>query len=210
MSKNLIEIAKNAKVIPVVALNDVKQAVEIAKTLVENKLNVLEITLRTPNAWKVMDAIKDQVTGAIVGAGTVTNIEQLEKLKEKGFDYAVSPGSTIKLLRKAKELNLPYLPGCVTGSEVLQAIEEGYNFLKFFPAEASGGTKVLSGFSGPYANIKFCPTGGINPSNIQSYLSTPNVICCGGTWLVSNDDLKNNDIKNIAKKAQEVAKLVNI
>ncbi len=193
----------SAKVVPVLALNNVETAVGIAQALVDGGLNVLEITLRTPEAWDAMVAIKKAIPTSIVGAGTVTTTEELDKLKSLNLDFAVSPGGTVELLEHAKKIDLPFLPGCVTASEVIVAKSIGYDFLKFFPAEAAGGINVLKGINGPLSSIKFCPTGGVKTHNLKDYLSQPNVLCCGGTWLVTADEEKNKDFDSIKKKAKE-------
>ncbi len=198
------EILKAAPVVPVMVIDEVEQAVPLARALVNGGLPVLEITLRTAAAIESIRAILGEVEGAIVGAGTVMNPAQLHQVAKLGCDFAVSPGSTPKLLAAAEEIEMPLLPGGVTASEVMALLDWGYRFQKFFPAEPAGGTAALSSLASPIPQVKFCPTGGITPALAPSYLKLSNVITLGGSWMVPKALVAAGDwaaIENLARQA---------
>lgn len=184
--KTMKQICQQVPVIPVLVVDQPEQAKPMAEALVKGGLNVLEVTLRTPVA---LDAIRamSQVEGSVVGAGTVLTAEDVVAVKAAGADFAVSPGVTPALLAAAREHDLPLLPGAVTASEVMQLMAEGFDFLKFFPAEAAGGLPMLKSLYGPLAGVSFCPTGGVSPANAADYLALPNVVCVGGSWVTPKD-----------------------
>lgn len=186
MSQNterLDTIMTKAPVIPVLIVEDAKHAVPMAQALVRGGLTVLEITLRTAHALDAIDAIREHVHRAIVGAGTVLNANQYQDAISAGAEFIVSPGATDKLLDTAEKYDAPLLPGAATASEVMHLMERGYTRLKFFPAEQAGGAAYLKSLSSPLAGVKFCPTGGITPDNAPNYLKLPNVLCVGGSWV---------------------------
>lgn len=189
-------------VMPVLAVERVEDAIPLANALKAGGLTVLEVTLRTPAA---MDAIAEmkKVDGVIVGAGTVTNVQQLRDLHALGADFAISPGATLALLEAGNEVDMPFLPAVATVSELMQGLELGYQRFKFFPAEAAGGIAALKSFAGPFPNVKFCPTGGISLANASGYLTLPTVTCVGGSWIVPGDALKNQDWPLIEQLARE-------
>ncbi len=195
-----------APVIPVLVINDVAHAEKLAEALIAGGLPVLEVTLRTEAA---LDAIKvmARVTGGHVGAGTVLTPEQVYRTKDAGASFAVAPGATETLIRACEDASLPLLPGAVTASEVMQANEFGYDMLKFFPAETSGGAPALKALSGPLPHITFCPTGGVTPQNAGSYLSLPNVICVGSSWVASGQAMADGDWAGIEARAREASQL---
>jgi 2-dehydro-3-deoxyphosphogluconate aldolase/(4S)-4-hydroxy-2-oxoglutarate aldolase len=197
-------ILKKAPVVPVMVIDDAKQAVPLAKALVAGGLPVLEITLRTDAAMDAMKAIMAEVEGAIVGAGTVLTSEQFKQCSKLGCAFAVSPGATGQLLGAAEDYDMPLLPGAVTASEVMALLEWGYRFQKFFPAEPAGGTSYLSSLASPIPQVKFCPTGGITAEKAPSYLKLSNVITIGGSWMIPKAMLASGDwagIEALAKQA---------
>ncbi|MEM1130784.1 MAG: bifunctional 4-hydroxy-2-oxoglutarate aldolase/2-dehydro-3-deoxy-phosphogluconate aldolase [Pseudomonadota bacterium] len=181
-SSHLLEIAKKAPVIPVLVIDDAAKAADMAEALVAGGLPILEVTLRTPAALAAMEAMA-QIPGSIVGAGTVLTADQAKAAKDAGATFAVSPGSTPKLIDALEAIELPALPGIATSSEAMALLERGYTFLKFFPAEAIGGAPAVKSMASPLQQISFCPTGGITPEIAPSYLKLPNVVCVGGSWV---------------------------
>lgn len=195
-----------APVVPVIILDDVAQARPLAEALVAGGLPVLEVTLRTPNALKVMEEMA-KVTGAIVGSGTVRNAGHMKASVDAGCRFMVSPGASPRLLDAADDVSIPLLPGIGTPTEAMAAAERGYSFLKFFPAEALGGAPVLKAFASPLPDITFCPTGGIDAVKAKTYLSLPNVICVGGSWIMPADALAAGDFARIEALAKEASAL---
>ena len=195
-----------APVVPVIILDDVSQARPLAEALVAGGLPILEVTLRTPNALKVMEEM-GKVTGAIVGSGTVRNALHMQQSVDAGCRFMVSPGISPRILDAADDIGIPLLPGIGTPSEAMTAAERGYAFLKFFPAEALGGAPVLKAFASPLADIKFCPTGGLDPAKAKTYLALPNVVCVGGSWMMPADALASGDWKRIEALAREASAL---
>lgn len=169
--------------IPVMVIQDLSDAIPLAQALVAGGVRILEVTLRSQAGLDAIRLIKQNVPDVIVGAGTVTNAEQFEKALEQGAQFIVSPGISPELLQAATAWGGPYLPGVATASEVMQARQAGFRFQKLFPAEAIGGSALLNALKGPFADVRFCPTGGINPSNYRDYLSQTNVFAVGGSWL---------------------------
>lgn len=170
-------------VLPVLVIDDVERAVGLAQALCAGGLNVIEVTLRTPQALEALKVIREEVPDLIVGAGTVIHVDQFAQAIDAGAQFAVSPGFTERLTSAAQETALPYLPAVMTPSEVLLALEYGYRSLKLFPANGGASVRMLNSFKGPFTGISFCPTGGVTRDNLLSYLSLPNVACCGGTWV---------------------------
>ena len=195
-----------APVVPVIILDDVDKARPLAEALVAGGLPILEVTLRTPNALKVMEEM-GKVTGAIVGSGTVRTALHMKQSVDAGCQFMVSPGISPRILDAADDMGIPLLPGIGTPSEAMTAAERGYSFLKFFPAEALGGAPVLKAFASPLPDITFCPTGGMDPAKAKIYLGLPNVICIGGFWIMPADTLAANDFARIEALAREAAAL---
>ncbi|KGJ06134.1 2-dehydro-3-deoxyphosphogluconate aldolase / (4S)-4-hydroxy-2-oxoglutarate aldolase [Paracoccus halophilus] len=195
-----------APVIPVLVVADAAKAEGLATALVAGGLPVLEVTLRTPAA---LDVIREmaRVPGGHVGAGTVLTPEDVKRARDAGASFAVSPGATERLVRACEEAELPLLPGAVTASEVMRAMEWGYSMLKFFPAEAAGGAKSLKSLAGPLPQVSFCPTGGVTPANAPDYLSLPNVICVGGSWISPDADVAAGNWSAIEARAREARAL---
>lgn len=191
-------------IVPVLVIKDVKDALPIAEALLAADIKVLEVTLRTPAALDVISTIAKHLPEAVVGAGTVTNRELLQRSSDAGAKFAISPGLTQDLLQAGKEGDTALIPGISSISELMDGIDSGYDHLKFFPAEASGGVKAIQSIGGPFPDIKFCPTGGINLNNVRDYLALPNVACCGGSWLVSDEIVNNQNWQEITRLAKQV------
>lgn len=181
------ENLRATRIVPVIVLKDVAHAVPLAKALVEGGLNILEITLRTPAALDSIQAIARAVPGAIVGAGTVINAHQFAAAVAAGSKFVVSPGLTDEVAQASRDHATPILPGVATASEVMHGLALGLSTFKFFPAETSGGAPAIKALGGPFPQVRFCPTGGVSPANLASYLALPNVICAGGSWMVPGD-----------------------
>jgi 2-dehydro-3-deoxyphosphogluconate aldolase/(4S)-4-hydroxy-2-oxoglutarate aldolase len=205
MSESLLD---RVQVIPVVVVHDVAHAVPVARALVEGGLPVIELTLRTPVALDAIEAIATAVPEILVGAGTIVAPHQAKDALSAGAQFLVSPGTTDALAAAMTDTGLPHLPGAATVSEVLRLLELGYTELKFFPAEASGGTAFLSSVAGPLPGARFCPTGGITPASAPAYLALPNVGCVGGSWLTPAAALASGDWDRISSLAAEAAALV--
>ena len=173
--------------IPVVVIDRLEDAVPVANALLQGGVSALEITLRTPVACEAISAMKSALPHAVIGAGTVSSGDVYETAVQSGADFVVSPGATDQLFKTAAAHTVPFLPGAVTGSEVLRAMELGYATLKFFPAEAAGGSSTLQALSGPFPGINFMPTGGVTPHNVASYLQLQNVCAVGGSWLTPRE-----------------------
>ena len=200
----LEELRGGQPVIPVVVVEDAATAVPMAEALVRGGLPMIEITLRTGAA---LDAIRaaSEVEGAVVGAGTVLTARQFGAAVDAGARFVVSPGTTRELVSVASDSAAPLLPGATTPSEVMTAMEEGYRFLKFFPAEASGGAAFLRALSSPLADVRFCPTGGIGAGNAADYLALANVACVGGSWVVPGAMVRSGDWDGVADLARAAA-----
>lgn len=177
-------------VIPVIRIDDLNAAVPMARALVAGGLPAVEITLRTPDALEAIRRVSREVEGAVVGAGTILDADQFEAAAKAGARFIVSPGTTQELIDVARSSAVPFLPGATTASEIMAMREEGYRFLKFFPAEQAGGAPFLKAIAAPIPDMSFCPTGGISPSNVASYLSLPNIVCVGGSWVVPDAAVK--------------------
>jgi 2-dehydro-3-deoxyphosphogluconate aldolase/(4S)-4-hydroxy-2-oxoglutarate aldolase len=197
------EILSMCPVIPVMVIKKGEQAVPLAKALVAGGVTVLEITLRTATAVDAIAAICRDVTDAVVGAGTVTTPEELKAVAEAGAVFAISPGLTPELLETANNGTIALIPGISTVSELMTGISRGYSHFKFFPAEASGGIKMLKAIAGPFPKVMFCPTGGISPDNYRDYLSLANVACVGGSWIVPEKAVEQEDWDRITTLARE-------
>ena len=195
-----------APVIPVIIINDVSQARPLAEALVAGGLPVLEVTLRTAHALQAIEEMA-KVPGAVVGSGTVRTPLQMGHSVDAGCQFMVSPGASPRLLEAAEEHDIPLLPGIGTPTEAMTASEHGYSFLKFFPAEALGGVKVLKAYASPLPDITFCPTGGIDMAKAADYLALPNVICVGGSWVMPADAIASGDWKRIEQLAREASGL---
>ncbi len=202
-----LQVMQDAPVIPVIVLTDVAHAVPMARALVEGGIRMLEVTLRTPQALACIEAIAKAVPEAVVGAGTLRSKSDTQAAANAGARFAVSPGYTSALGAACRDLGLPLLPGVATGGEIMAAQEDGFNAVKFFPALQAGGSAMLKAWSGPFFDVKFCPTGGISLKNAPDFLALPNVLCVGGSWLVPADALAQGDWARITTLAREAVGL---
>ncbi len=195
-------------VIAVLVIERVEDAVPLARALAAGGVRALEVTLRTPAALGAIERIAGEVENVLVGAGTVLRPADAKAAKAAGSGFAVSPGLTSDLAQAARDQGLPFLPGVATASEIIAGLELGLDRFKFFPAETSGGAPAVKALFGPFADIRFCPTGGITPQNTSSYLALPNVVCVGGSWLAPADAVKAGDwarIEALARAASALA-----
>ncbi|GAA9669768.1 bifunctional 4-hydroxy-2-oxoglutarate aldolase/2-dehydro-3-deoxy-phosphogluconate aldolase [Helicobacter pylori] len=199
MQDKIIEILQISPIVPVVVIENIKDAVPLAQSLIEGGIHIIEVTLRSSCALEAIELIAKNVPKMRVGAGTILNPTQLEQAQNRGAEFLISPGLTIKLLEYAKKKDMPLIPGVSSSSEVMQALELGYNALKFFPAEYCGGVKLLNAFNGPFKGVKFCPTGGISADNMHSYLNLENVLCVGGSWLTPKNLIQNKEWDKITE-----------
>ncbi|GAA63310.1 2-dehydro-3-deoxyphosphogluconate aldolase / 4-hydroxy-2-oxoglutarate aldolase [Pseudoalteromonas sp. BSi20311] len=201
------KILASAPVVPVVVIEKLEDAAPLARALYNGGLKALEITLRTPIAAQAVKLMKAEVPEAYVGTGTVVDKASFNASVEAGADFMVSPGVSDELLALAQESSIPFLPGAATPSEVMNLAAYGFKFLKFFPAEAAGGTAMIKSIGGPLPDITFCPTGGISLATAPDYLALNNVICVGGTWMLDKQLIENKDwqaIETLARQACEV------
>ena len=208
---NIEETLGRAGVVPVIVIEKEEQAVPLAKALVKGGLPVLEVTFRTKAAAGAIAAIRREVPEAVVGAGTVLTVEMLMSAQAAGAAFGVAPGFDPAVVAAARERNFPFCPGIATASELSQALSAGCKVVKFFPAEAAGGVKMIKNLLGAFrfTGVRFMPTGGVNLSNLADYLAVPEIVCCGGTWIVPKDALASGDYGAIEKLASDAAALVN-
>ncbi len=194
-------------VIPVIVIDRVEDAVPLAKALIAGGLNVLEVTLRTAAAEEGIRQIVEHVPGAIVGTGTVCSADQVKLSEDLGCQFMVSPGSTDKLLAAAADSSIGLLPGISSASEMMRCMEWGYQDFKFFPAEAAGGAAMIKSLYGPFSEARICPTGGIGLHNVMEYLSLPNVLCVGGSWICPAQLVREQRWDEIEQLAREASLL---
>ncbi len=200
-------ILRTGPVMPVIVLEEVADAVPLARALVEGGVRVLEVTLRTAGALDCLRAIADQVPEAVLGAGTVLTPADLDAAAAAGARFAVSPGASAELLRAGREGSIPLLPGVMTPSDVINALGAGYTAMKLFPAAQAGGVGMLKALSGPFPQVRFCPTGGIDAASAPTYLALPNVVCVGGSWLTPAERVRAGDWAAISELARAAAAL---
>lgn len=201
------EILSAAPVVPVIVIDELEDAIPLARALYNGGLRALEVTLRTPVAAEAVKQIKEALPEAYVGTGTVVDKASFEASVNAGADFMVSPGVSSELLELAKSSDIPFLPGAATPSEAMELASHGFKFLKFFPAEAAGGAPMLKSIGGPLPQVTFCPTGGISLESAPKYLALNNVVCVGGTWMLDKSLIANKDwqaIEALAKQASEV------
>jgi 2-dehydro-3-deoxyphosphogluconate aldolase / (4S)-4-hydroxy-2-oxoglutarate aldolase len=206
-TESLLAYARRATVIPVVTIEDARHGIPLARTLVETGLPVIEVTLRTPAALDAIAAMAKAVPDAIIGAGTITSPGQIGEATEAGARFLVSPGTPRRLAEALAEADVPAMPGCATVSEAMALADLGFEVLKFFPAEPSGGRAWLKSIAGPLPHLRFCPTGGLDAANGGSYLALSNVACIGGAWMATPEAISRQDLVTIARLARECAAL---
>ena len=205
-SQEALKICKLAPIVPVLVVDSPADAAPLAEALVKGGLPALEVTLRTPAALEAIAEMAN-VPGGIVGAGTLLTPADVIAAKGAGATFGVSPGATDRLLDACEDADLPLLPGAATASEAMRLLERGYSMLKFFPAEAAGGAAALKGIGAPIPQVQFCPTGGVSMKNAHDYLSLPNVVCAGGSWVAPKDKIQAGDWDGIEALAREAAAL---
>ncbi|MCF7958477.1 MAG: bifunctional 4-hydroxy-2-oxoglutarate aldolase/2-dehydro-3-deoxy-phosphogluconate aldolase [Phycisphaerae bacterium] len=210
MSTEIYEKLSHFGVIPVIAIDSVKSALPLADALIAGGLPVAEITFRTEAAAEVISLLAKERPELLLGAGTVLTPEHMQKAKDCGATFAVSPGLNPETIKKAKEINLPFMPGISSPTDIETALSLGCKALKFFPAEASGGVKYLNAITAPYRHtgVTFIPTGGINVNNLTEYLALDTVIACGGTWIAKKEDMANDHWEKIQARCSYVMKIV--
>lgn len=202
-----LDVMRDAPVIPVIVLDEVAQAVPLARALLAGGIRMLEVTLRTPVALACIEAIARELPEAVVGAGTVRSAADAQAASIAGARFAVSPGYTHAVGQACRDLNLSLLPGVATGSEIMAAQQDGLNELKFFPAMQAGGLAMLKAWQGPFGDVRFCPTGGVNAANATEFLALSNVACVGGSWLTPADAVAAGDWSRITALASAAAAL---
>ncbi|SCK54455.1 2-dehydro-3-deoxyphosphogluconate aldolase / (4S)-4-hydroxy-2-oxoglutarate aldolase [Variovorax sp. HW608] len=200
---NVLQIMRTRPVIPVIVIDRLEDAVPLARALVTGGIRVLEVTLRTPVALKAIEAIANEVEGAITGVGTITRPEDFDAALKAGALFGVSPGLTPGLVAAARDSALPLLPGVMTPSDVIAARAAGFTELKLFPAQQAGGIGMLKALGGPFPDVSFCPTGGISVATAPDFLALPNVACVGGSWLTPADAVAARDWGRITTLARE-------
>ncbi len=198
-------------VVPVVVLENKEDAVPLAEALVQGGLPCAEITFRTEAAAESIRLMSEKYPDMLVGAGTVLTTEQVDLAVKSGAKFIVSPGFDPEIVDYCLEKNIPVFPGCISPSEVAQAVKRGLKVVKFFPAEQAGGIAMIKAMAAPYHNIRFMPTGGINTGNLKDYLSCDKILCCGGSWMVKGDMIRNGEFEKIqvlVKEAKELADVI--
>lgn len=204
---NIIEQIQNLAVVPVVVLEDAESALPLAKALCEGGLPCAEVTFRTKAAEKSIEIMTEAFPDMLVGAGTVLTTEQVDQAVKAGAKFIVSPGFDPEIVDYCISKNIPVFPGCITPSEVAQAVKRGLKVIKFFPAEQFGGIAAIKALAAPYTDIKFMPTGGIGPGNLESYLLNDKIIACGGSWMVKGKLIKEGKFDEIRILTAEAVKL---
>lgn len=195
-------LTQSKPVIPVIVIDELEQAVPLASALVAGGVKLLEVTMRTPVALAAIEKIVKEVPEAIVGVGTATQAQHIQQAKQAGAQFALSPGISQNLIDSAKEHAMPFMPGVMTPSDIMLGLDNGLSEFKFFPAQQAGGVNMLNAFSGPFNEVRFCPTGGISQSNYADYLALKNVMAVGGSWLCSKDLMAAKDWSAIEKLAK--------
>lgn len=205
--EKLLLYLQGQTIIPVLLIDNLQSAVPLARALVKSGLKTIEITLRTPNALQAIKAITQEVPEAIVGAGTILNTTHYEQAEQAGAKFIVSPGLSNEVINCAKNSEIPLLPGAMTPSELMQALDKGYSYLKFFPAEAAGSLAFIQALASPFSEIFFCPTGGITQKSAIQWLQLPNVFCVGGSWIAPQQLIATKDWDSISALAHTASQL---
>ena len=206
--EDILKIAAENPIIPVVKLERAEDATKLARALSQGGICCMELTFRTAAAKDAIKKVAEEVPEMLVGAGTVIGAGQVEDAVEAGAKFIVSPGLSEEVVKKCQELDVICLPGCVTASEIMKAKSLGIGVVKFFPAQTSGGIKAIKALAAPFGDMKFIPTGGINTENIGTYLENPFIAACGGSWMVKESDINAGNFEEITQKAQEALTLV--
>lgn len=206
--KDITERFEKLGVVPVVVLEDAKDAVPLATALVEGGLPCAEVTFRTEAAEESIRLMTEQFPEMLVGAGTVLTVEQVDAAVRTGAKFIVSPGFDAEIVDYCLKNEIPVFPGCISPSEVAQAVKRGLKVVKFFPAESAGGISMIKAMAAPYTGLKFMPTGGINAKNLGEYLSCDKIVCCGGSWMVKGELVKTGEFNKIRQLTEEARRLV--
>ena len=207
MSVEFAGLIEAARIVPVVVIDDADCAIPLAETLRDSGLGIIEITLRTPEALKAIEKVAHSVPEMLVGAGSIRSAGQMVEIGNAGADFAVSPGATERLVTEARRLQMPFIPGAATPSEILVLLEQGFTLQKFFPAQAAGGIRMLRAFASPIPEVQFMPTGGISPELASDYLAEPNVAAIGGSWITPPELIRAGEYGQIATLARQAARL---
>ncbi len=207
MNEVLKQIEKMG-IVPVVVLEDVKNAEPLGKALCEGGLPCAEVTFRTPEAEESIRVMSEKFPKMLVGAGTVLTVEQVDRAVKAGAKFIVSPGLNPKVVEHCLKIGVPVTPGTANPSNVEQALEYGLDVVKFFPAEQTGGLAYIKAIAAPYTGIKFMPTGGINPDNVKEYLKCDKILACGGSWMVKSDLIKARNFEKITELVKEAVEIV--
>ncbi|MCW9732333.1 bifunctional 4-hydroxy-2-oxoglutarate aldolase/2-dehydro-3-deoxy-phosphogluconate aldolase [Avibacterium sp. 20-15] len=205
----IVEKLRQLKVIPVIALDNAQDIIPLAETLANNGLPVVEITFRSAAAEEAIRLIRQHNPNILIAAGTVLTSEQVVQAKNAGADCIVTPGFNPKIVKLCQELNIPVMPGVNNPMSIEAALELGITAVKFFPAEASGGVKMIKALLGPYAQLQIMPTGGISVNNIKDYLAIPNVVACGGSWFVEKSLINSHNWEEIGRLVREAVAITN-
>ena len=203
------EVLSISPIVPVIAIDNIEDALPLAIALHNGGINIMEITLRTKAALEAIEIIAKELPLMNVGAGTVCNNSDLVKAKKAGAKFVFSPGISEELIKSANENEMVLIPGVSTASEVMMALNNNLNYCKLFPAVLSGGVEILKAFSGPFSSMRFCPTGGVSLKNMNDFLNLENVLCIGGTWIVPKEAIKENDFIKITNLCKEALKNIN-
>jgi 2-dehydro-3-deoxyphosphogluconate aldolase/(4S)-4-hydroxy-2-oxoglutarate aldolase len=204
------DVMKISPIVPVIALESQEDALALAEALLEGGIAIMEITLRTDAALKSIETIAKNIPQMNVGAGTVVDTLGFKAALNHGSQFVFSPGISQELLNTSKELDTALIPGVATASEVMMAQNSGFNHCKLFPATAVGGVSALKAFSGPFADMRFCPTGGVNLGNVNDFLALKNVLCVGGSWIVPKQLIAEKDFKAITRLTKEALETINL
>ncbi|MDC9597507.1 bifunctional 4-hydroxy-2-oxoglutarate aldolase/2-dehydro-3-deoxy-phosphogluconate aldolase [Xenorhabdus anantnagensis] len=200
---------RQIKIVPVIAIEEARDIIPLGHALADNGLPIAEITFRTERAAEAINLLKAERPDMLIGAGTVLHSEQVRQAKAAGAEFVVSPGLNPNTVQACRQTGIPIIPGVNNASTIEQALELGIDFVKFFPAEPSGGTVMIKALLAPYPQLQVMPTGGISVKNIRDYLAIPQIVACGGSWMVSAQLIQDKEWKKIGKLAREAAELVN-
>lgn len=206
--KDIAERIRKIRIVPVIKIEDAKDAVPLAEALSKGGLPCAEVTFRTSEAAEAIRRMREHCPDMLVGAGTVLRAEQVDVAIEAGAEFIVSPGLNPRTVKYCQEKGIPIFPGVATASEIEQALELGLSVVKFFPAEVNGGLPAIKALSAPYTEVEFMPTGGVNPGNVKDYLACSRVIACGGTWMVPGNLMKEKRFDEIERLTREAAELI--
>ncbi|MFT5661206.1 MAG: 2-dehydro-3-deoxyphosphogluconate aldolase/(4S)-4-hydroxy-2-oxoglutarate aldolase [Sulfurimonas sp.] len=201
------DVMSRSPIIPVISIKSAEEMLFLADALIEGGVDIFEITLRTPKALEAIEAVAKEFPHAMTGAGTVINSKTFGDAEDAGAKFAISPGLTLELVHHDR--TIPLLPGVATASEIMCALEYGFDAFKLFPASIVGGVGALKAFRGPFNDVMFCPTGGINATNAREYLELPNVACIGGSWIVPSDLIHEKRFDEITRLTKEALRLLN-